>query len=148
MAMFLLQKDSGFAIFCKEAFVTDPSKSLDKEFVMSVFDRCLIPCLYHENTWMMYIKWLTKKNISDEVVVDIYQKANTFLPLDLRNILTVMVVLRQYRVIVNDLAQSGAIAYDGLHFVFMSRHSFKNSLDQSPKEILEKQTSFTKILEL
>lgn len=143
-------------------FVTDPSKSLDKEFVMSVFDRCLIPCLYHENTWMMYIKWLTKKNISDEVVVDIYQKANTFLPLDFKTLRYdfLRFLKRKYRsnnTLFNNIFNETVSRYLKIwpndillmteYLCMLKRHSFKNSLDQSPKEILEKQTSFTKILE-
>ncbi|CAI4035439.1 hypothetical protein SMKI_13G0870 [Saccharomyces mikatae IFO 1815] len=143
-------------------FVIDSSKSLDKEFIMSVFDRCLIPCLYHEKVWIMYINWLTKEDVPDEVIVDTYQRASTFLPLDFKTLRYdfLKFLKKKYKsnnILFNKIFNETVSRFLKIwpndvslmteYISMWKRHSFKNSLDQPPKEILEKQTSFTKILE-
>ncbi|CAI4047736.1 hypothetical protein SKDZ_13G0920 [Saccharomyces kudriavzevii ZP591] len=144
-------------------FATDPSKSLDKKFVMSVFDRCLIPYLYHEKVWIMYINWLNKADVSDEMIVDIYKRADTFLPLDFKTLRYdfLRFLKRKYRlnnVLFNKLFNETISHFLKLwpndislmteYLCMWKRHYFKNSLEQPSKEILEKQTSFTKMLEM
>ncbi|EJS42471.1 prp39p [Saccharomyces arboricola H-6] len=143
-------------------YVTDSSKSLDKKFVISVFDRCLIPCVYHEKVWMVYIEWLIREGSSDEIVVEVYQKANTFLPQYLKTLRYDFLTFlkrkyRSNRVLFNKIFNETVshllkvwpndVSLMIEYICMWKRHSFKNSLDQTPREILEKQTSFTKILE-
>ncbi|KOG97307.1 Prp39p [Saccharomyces eubayanus] len=142
-------------------FVTNPSKSLDKKFIMSIFDRCLIPCVYNEKVWLMYINWLTRED-SYEITVGIYQKASKVLPLDFKTLRYdfIKYLKKNYRL--NNVLFSKIFNETVSHFLniwpndvslmteyicMWKRHSFKNSLDQPPREILEKQTSFAKILE-
>ncbi|CDH14470.1 related to Pre-mRNA-processing factor 39 [Zygosaccharomyces bailii] len=60
-------------------FLISSKNKFSREFVHSVFERCLIPCFYYEHCWIKYVNWC--EEVYDwQVIVEMYQRGLSSLP--------------------------------------------------------------------
>lgn len=67
-----------------EDYLNFEEKNGNKQQIVTLYERVLIPAAFYEKFWIKYIKWLTKHNSENkDKIKAIYERAiNTFLPLN------------------------------------------------------------------
>ena len=148
-----------------------PTKLID-----ATFERCLVPCCENEDIWVMYIEWFSKQNsICDQphfgALCDIYTRGCRFLSTKCRRFRLIFVgllercltqgrdnkskVLNVLKIVDDTFKQLLELwptrrDQDKLmkrYLRNLKRSQYYSSIDQSPKEILAKQTAYAKMLD-
>ncbi|CAR29274.1 ZYRO0G04840p [Zygosaccharomyces rouxii] len=130
-------------------------------FIISVFERCLIPCFYYEHFWIRYVSWFEDWEELPHVV-ELYQRGSAVLPLNCKTfrIRFLGFLKKSFRInkdYVYSLFEETAASYmerfpsDAFimtdYLALLKRHQFLSSIDQNDEEILQKQVCYAKYLE-
>lgn len=144
-------------------FITSNQKKLtfNNLFIISVFERCLIPCFYYEHFWIKYVNWLEDWEELMQIV-DLYQRGSSVLPSNCKafRIRYLGFLKKAFRVnkdYVYSLFTRAAASYMASwpsdvfvmteYMALLKRYQFASAINQSDKEILQQQTSYAKYLE-
>lgn len=134
-----------------------------KVLIKAVFERSLIPCLYYEHFWIKYANWIGMENQSDiHTVVELYQRGTSALPISSKmfraQYLTFLKrAFTKDKDFVFTIFTEATAEYMKLwpsdsflmaeYLSLLKRFQFGSTIEQQDREILSKQTSYSKFLE-
>lgn len=132
-------------------------------FVESVFERCLIPCLYYEHFWIKFHKWLEDARRFDlPTLIDSYQQGMRKLPQSCKEFRFCFLeyLQRNYRqdkelafLAFTQTVSSCVKIFPGEtvvvrdYLALLKRHRFLSRIDQDEKNVFDQQASYAKELE-
>lgn len=139
------------------------SNKFSYKFVQSVFERCLVPCLYYQHYWIRYHKWLETAKHSDLfTLIDSYQRGISRLPPKSKQLRYDFLefLKRNYRrdkeLVLLTFTQTTSTSIKLLpgetsliteFLVMLKRSRFASSIEQGEEEVQEQQVSYAKELE-
>lgn len=134
---------------------------LSKDLIKSAFERSLVPCYYYDYFWGKYLKFLRDTDEDIVNIIDIYQKGIKILPIESREFRLnfILYLKRNFRKNKEYVftAFTQTIAYYLIiwpndsklmreYLSLLKRYEYSSNIDQTDKEILSKQTSFSNFL--
>ncbi|SCU88483.1 LAMI_0D10264g1_1 [Lachancea mirantina] len=137
------------------------SDSLPKEAAEMLFERCLVPCQYHEHFWKRYAKWMN--NHSDfEHIVETFKRGSKALPDHCLSFRRDFIKYLDAQLNEEDVSRKSQVLYEELieYAAYWPRRSelvheyincrkrtdFTSSLDEDDQQILKQQTAYTNYL--
>ncbi|EDO18358.1 hypothetical protein Kpol_1013p29 [Vanderwaltozyma polyspora DSM 70294] len=135
--------------------------NISKKFIDSTFERCFIPCQFYEHFWSKYTGYLISSNENYLKVIETYEKGTKILPKDCKQLrLDFIDYLKKnfklnkdyiFEVFGRTIAFLNSIWPNETnlimeYLVMLKRYKYSAELDQTDKEILEKQTAFSNYL--
>ncbi|QLL34575.1 hypothetical protein HG536_0G04370 [Torulaspora globosa] len=141
----------------------EATKVFPTKFIESVFQRCLVPCLYYEHFWIKYHNWLELAKNSDLLtLIDSYQRGISRLPRSSKQFRYRFLdfLKKNYRkdkeLILLSFTQTTAACIKlfpsetfliSEYLVLLKRSRFASSINQDEKEIHGQQILYAKELE-
>lgn len=130
-------------------------------FITSVFERCLIPCLYYEHFWLKYVDWF--EGLAElPQIVELYQRGCAMLPLNCKSFRVKYLgfLKKSFRLnkdYVYSLFQEAAATYIKRfpsdvfvmtdYLALLKRYQFSSSISQTEQEVLQVQINYANYLE-
>lgn len=135
------------------------------ELIVSVFERCLIPCCFIESFWVKYAGWSAKNGISSlHTTLEIYKRGNKTLPKEDRTLrLEFLKYLKRhlkndknefiFNLITENIAEYMVIwpyhasTLMAEYLPILKRVKFQSNIKLEPKQILRQQTAYATFLD-